>query len=66
MVGVADCVCDDIPCLIPAISIFVKKNTHQFRDTECGVCVIDVDCNTVCKVVKRRIGLKVTLDDALD
>ena len=61
-----DGVGDDVPCLVPTITIVVKKDAHKFGYAEGGVCVVDVDCHTVCKVVKRRIRLEMTLDDALD
>ena len=66
VVGVADGVGDDVPCLVPTITIVVKKDAHKFGYAKSGVCVVDVDCHTICKVVKRRIRLEMTLDDALD
>ena len=66
MVGVADCVCDNVPCLVPAVSVVIKKNTHKLGDAESGVCVVDVDCHTISKIVQRFVGLEVTLDYALN
>lgn len=66
VVGVRNDVRCDVPRLIPAVAVLVEKKTHKLGNTERRVRVVDVDCNSVRKVVKARIELQVTAQNGLN
>ena len=43
MVGEEECVGDDIPGLVPWNLFLVDKNTHEFRNSESRVGIVELD-----------------------
>ena len=66
MVGVGDRAPDDAPRVVPAVTVLVEQQPHQFGDAQRGVCVVDVDRDLVGQVVERAVVAQMRLDDGLN
>ena len=66
VVGVGKGVGDDVPCAIPCIAAVVQQHTHQFRNCQCRVCVVDVDRYLFMQVFQCAVYVHVVVDDVAD
>ena len=42
VVCVCECLCNNIPCIVPAHIVFVKENAHEFRNSNNRMCVVEL------------------------
>ena len=57
---------DDVPRLAPVHAGIVHQDTHQLRDDQGGVGVVDLDDVLLVEVLHRAVLLDVLADDGLD
>ena len=50
VVGVSTAFCCDIPCLIPAKTFLIDKNTHQLCNCNCRMSIIHLEYNLLMKL----------------
>lgn len=43
VVGEEECVSDDVPGIVPRDLLLINKNTHEFRNCESGVGIVELD-----------------------
>ena len=65
MVGVRTDLLDHIPSHIPRIEILIHQNSHQLGNAECGVRIVDMDCNLIGQICKCAVYCHMVTNDAL-
>ena len=65
VIGIAHGLCDNMPGIIPTIGIHIHQNAHQFRNNQCGMGIVDVQRDLLCKVGKSAVYRKMFLNDVL-
>ena len=66
VVGISEGVGDDVPCTIPGIAAVVQQDTHQFRNCQSRVGVVDVDGNLFVQVFQCAVYVHVVVYDITD
>ena len=65
MVGVGHAVGDDVPRLVPVETRVVHQNTHQLRDHQRGVGVVDLNDVLLVEVLQGAVDLDMLAGDGL-
>ena len=65
MVGVGNRLGNLLPGIVPFISVFVHEDTHQFRNRQCRMGIVDVNRNLIGEVVQCSVVSEVVADDVL-
>ena len=63
MICITECGSDDLPSLIPLKVFNINEQSLQFNDRQCGMRIIQLNCNLIRKFRPRSFGLLETTDD---
>ena len=66
VVGVSEGVGNDVPSLLPAVAALVEEYSHQLRDSEGRVSIVDVDSNLLVEVLQCAVYVHVAHYDIAD
>ena len=66
VVGVCECVLNDLPCLCPLDAVLVNEESHELRDSDYRVCIVELDRVVLGEIVEIiAVHLLVSEDDVL-
>ena len=60
MVCIIECICNDVPRLIPVITAVIEQYSHKLGDSEGGMGIVYVDSYLFVKVFKSTVNVHVT------
>ena len=63
VVGVSECLLNDLPCLCPLDAVLVNEESHELRDSNNRVCIVELDRVVFCEII--AVILLVSVDDVL-
>ncbi len=66
MVGIGHRMRGNIPRLVPAVAVLVEEQTHKLGNTKRRMRVVYMDSNAIREVIERGIGLKMSVQNALN
>ena len=67
VVGVCECLLNDLPCVFPADAVLVNEESHELRNSYNGVCIVELDRVVLCEIVEIvAMILLVSVDDVLE
>ena len=66
VVGVCECFLNDLPCVLPADAVLVNEESHELRDSNNRVCIVELDRVVLSEIVKIiAVVLLISVDDVL-
>ena len=66
MVCISECSLNDLPCLCPLDAVLVDQKSHELRDSDYRVCIVELDRVVLSEIVEIvTMILLVSVDDVL-
>ena len=67
VVGVCECLLNDLPCLCPLDAVLVNEESHELGDSYNGVCIVELDRVVLCEIVEIvAMILLISVGDVLE
>ena len=64
--GVVEGLLGDVPCVIPAQAVLIEEKSHELRNGDDGVWVVELDGDGIRESVERASGLEVSGEQVME